>query len=355
MKPLLSILSPLQPLLLATALLLPSVSLGKASTWKELNGTSFQGECLRTYGPYVLFKTKNNRSKLVPFSHLSAEDCVRVHKESAASSGEPVAWGKSEDATARELVGRLARLQDGKLVPADVSTRPTPDFIVAFFGSRGNGDAWAAVEELRKLHTRCATEQRPQVSIIFFSRDAKESDHIAFVRDTGMPWLIADYSKTEFTEIKSRYSDAPAPLVVVFARGGVPLFQSTEPKKAAVEDCLKRFVTFLDLQAPNAVASFKERYYYWANVQPVLHQGDTCGPTMIGSLLNVRSLKEEGLGAFSAQLQISAQGRVENAELTGVPPSLTEKVTEGLRRSLFVPAIDHGKAVAGTYTYNYQP
>ncbi len=355
MKPFHCHLAPVRLLVLSAALLLPVMSHGKPSTWSELNGASFQGECIRTYGPYALFKTKNAHSKLVPLSHLSPADCLRVHKESGASQANALPWGKSDDAVARELVGRLARLQDGKLIPAEVAALPTPDFIVAFFGSRGTGDSWDAVEQLRKLHTRCSTEPHAKVSVIFFSRDAKESDQIAFVRDTRMPWLVADYNKTEFTDLKSRYSDSPAPLVVILARGGIPLFQSLEPKKAAVADCLRRFETFLDLQNPNAVASFKERYHYLAAVQQALHQNDSCGPTLVGSLLNVNALREEGLGAFSALLQVSAQGRVENAELTGVPAALHEKVQEGLRRSLFVPAMDHGKAVAGTYQYVCQP
>jgi hypothetical protein len=90
-------------------------------------------------------------------------------------------------------------------------------------------------------------------------------------------------------------------------------------------------------------------------VRPVQFAESKAEPMLLIDPLKTDALRQRGVAGVEANFEVGVDGRAREVELlpdSQIPPPLVAAITDALRRSAyFLPAIDHGAAVAGKFHY----
>ena len=328
-----------------------------SEVWQDTEGNKFRGEAAEVIGPLALFRVSRTTGRRIPLHLLTPDECVRFHQQAVAKPARAADWAEAKSAISQELLGRVLRVQDDRLVPAELKGRPEPEFFILFFASHGEGKSWEMLGTAGPLYAQAQAEFPGLVEALFFGVGHNGTDHADMAVSMKLPWLVADLSEERHMPLISEFAPANSYGMVVVNRDGVPLFSSPADSAAAVQQVMNDLLELLQLMRRDNPASWKDREYYWRAVQPVAHAAGRCEPMLIGDPLRAEALRQHGVFRFDAAIQVAADGHVSGAVVKpggDLPAELTAPIGEALRQAVFVPAVDAGKWVAGDYTYHFE-
>ena len=172
--------------------------------------------------------------------------------------------------------------------------------------------------------------------------------------NTKGDWLFTNFE----TEVQMRTLKQMIPTnlygILFVTRDGVPLFGPQANTEEQIKGIFEKVNGLLKHVVPTDPRGWKAEGYYLAAVQPVAYAHGHADPTMIGNPLSAATLKQMKIMKVDATFQIAADGSITSVEVdpATVPEKLVPMFTNGFKKCLFVPAVDNGAFVAGTYHYH---
>jgi hypothetical protein len=326
----------------------------KTSSWPDAQGASFRGEPVEILGPFVLFRTGGNNGRRLLLRGFSPEDCRRIEAEIALRPPRASTLAEAKGDATSELVGNVLQLRGKTLVPADLSHLVEPALVLVLCGSHNDGESWAMAGNLQALDRRVDRVFPGLVATLFMGARHNEAEHRAMAVESGMPWLIADFSHERTMHSLNRCIPAEGTNMVLVSREGVPLLaaQATDVNAMRLfEDQVSELLWQINPANPGG---WKDRLHYLAATRTREFASSHAEPLLVGNPLRADGLRQYGVKRIAAHLEIAADGKVTPTLLSGpddVPPQLAQPLTGALRQTVVAPAIDHGAAVAGTLEY----
>lgn len=336
---------------------LPFTAAAGTEEWNDTQGNRFRGEPAEELGPLALFRTPHMAGRRLPFHVLSPEDCVRFSAELRTHPPRAADWAHANGLLSRELVGNLLRVENDQLVPADLSARPEPEFLILFFASHSEGPSWEMMGSARPLYEKIQKDYPGMVEAVFYGTSDTKADHIDMAVSMRVPWLVTEFhSQRSMSTVSGLISGAKYGLTIV-NRDGVPLFSSSGDKAADVKQAMNDLLALLDLLRPANPRAWQDRAYYLRAVQQAAYAQGRCDPVLVGNPLLPEGLRQRAVFRFDATIQVAADGHVTAAALKpggDLPSGLEAPLGQALQKALFVPAVDHGKFVDGAYQYHFE-
>jgi len=323
-----------------------------ANEWKDLKGGTFKGEAMGTAGPVALFRTGGTSSKFIPLRALSPDDCVRYYQAAARRSPRAAAWSQAKGEATADLVGRVRRLEDREARPLEFDTLPEPEFIVGLFIGRREGNVSHLLDNLGPFVTRVQRVYPGEVvTVVMPTRQANLEARWLPAR----PWLFGDPGKLGGSRLMDRFAPAEGMVAVLMTREGLPLFGSAVNDIVDVTKFVDGASDFLWELNPANPRAARDRAHYLRAVRPVEFAEKSTGPLLVIDPLRPEPLRARGVTGISATLAVGPEGEVtavDVAEGPGLPTPLVRPLAEALRRNaFFLPAVERGTPVAGTYVY----
>lgn len=339
-------------LLLGIAL---SSAKAKSSEWKTARGETFRGEPVEQLGPFVVFRTAGGGGRRVPMGSFSAEDCQRIHAVISRRPPRGATLARATGAATAELKGNMQRVQDQALVPDDLSGRPEPQMLLLLCGSHNDADGWFMASNLLPFYRRVQRVYPGVLEAVFLGvrHEADQQRNIAV--SSGMPWLIADYFRQRTLSFAHYLPRAEGANLVLLSREGVPLAHGRGGDAKSVQEFFDQVSTLLTLLDPDNPATWRDRLHYLRAVRLVEFAQGRSAPVLVGNPLRVDGLRRHGVKRVAARLEVSAEGKVAPALLSGpedVPSGLADAVVASLEHAVVLPAIEQGRPVAGTLDFD---
>lgn len=340
--------------LLTGGLALPAV--GRTSTWTDNQGTSFRAEPVEILGPFALFTTGPTAGRRTLLRGLAPEECQRFYRETADRPPRADSWTKARGLITADLAGRLQRVSQRQLVPADLNALPEPEVVVLLFGSHNDGESWSMVHSFIPTHRRIQQVYAGRCQTVFFGVRHNALQHQRIAIEAGMPWLVTDAGEQRAMSRVSRFAPGAGIHMVAVSRDGAPLLSSPARTPAEVMQFIDGLNDLLRQTDPLLPATWRDRQHYLAAVRPLQFATGESGPVLIGDPLRSDGLRQRGIQLVQARLEVTAEGRVTSATVEpvgGVSAALAGPLAEALRRAVLSPAIAQGKAVASTFSYHH--
>ena len=341
----------LNPALVATAL-------ASNQEWKDPQGNSFKGDPSEVLGPLGLFQTSHTSGRMLPWRALSAGDCVRFYEVTRNKPARADDWALAKSVISQEIAGRVMRLQGDRLVEDDLKGRPEPEFLIVFFADNDIGKSWEMLGHSISPFTRLQEAFPGQVEGLFYGLRHSAALHKSMAVSSKLPWLVADYHDEKRMERITGFvppEDGSFSMVVV-NRDGVPVFSANNPEEAAIDKLFAYLKGLLELMRPANPHSWPDRTYYLRAVQPVAFANGHADPVLVGNPLVPEGLKKNNILQVDASIEVDANGKVTDVALKSdgiANQSMIAPLNEALKKAcVFVPAVENGKFVAGTYPYH---
>jgi len=343
---------------IAWALLLSSaiLSSAKVEPWADTQGNTFKGEPAEVFGPLAVFRTSSGGGRRLPWRLLSPADCVRFHEAVARKTPRADDWAKAKGLLTFDLLDRVKQRKDGPLVKASLAGRPEPLLLVTFFVDNSEGKSWDLLGQSSSPFQDLARKYSGQIEGIQFGINHSKEEHNNMALHMNVPWLLVDYSDQGRIQLLLDHSPPKSEFrLVVFTRDGVPIFAANNPGPTEIQKLFADLGALLDLQRPDNSRTWADRAHYLTAIQPVLHRNDASGPILVGDPLVPQGLRDRKIFRVEARIEVGADGKATNVALKedgGGPAAVTAALADALKKAtVFVPAVDHGKLVAGTYDY----
>jgi len=322
--------------------------------WKDIKGGAFKGEPVETMGPLVLFRTGGTTSKFMPMRALSAEDCVRFYQATAGRPPRAAKWTDAQGKASSELIGRLMRVENGKFKPVDLEKLPEPELFIVLFRSRQSGGSWRLFDNLAPFLSRIQRVYPGRVASVVMS--TWDSGFDAKALPSNRAWNIVDPKKQSDMKLLSRFVPGGGFVMMLMTREGVPLFGG--PANEVVD--LMRFVDgvsdMLWQLNPANPRTARDRAHYLGAVRPREFAQGRADPLLLADMFRLEGLRQNGIARIEAKLAVAADGTVGAVELlpeSAMPAAVKAPIAEAIRKmGFFVPAIENGVPVPGSYTYS---
>lgn len=342
---------------LAAIGLAPAVD-AASQEWKDPQGNSFKAEASEVLGPLGLFQTGRAGSRLMPWRALAPADCVRFHEQSGRKAARADDWAQAKGAVSVELRGRVHRVEGDKLVEASLAGRPEPQFFVVFYANNSVGKSWDMLGHAIEPFNRLQQAFPGQIEGLFFGMWHKNDEHRAMALQMKLPWLVADYNeehKLATVAALAPLADHEAFSLIVINRSGVPVFSASSPDTLAIDKVLADLTGVLELMRPGNPRGWPDRAYYLRAVQPVAFAAGHADPVLVGNPLVPEGLRKNHVARVDAIITVAADGSVTGVDLKPdekTSAKMAAALVDALTKAcLFVPAVDHGQFVAGTFHY----
>ncbi|HLP06515.1 MAG TPA: hypothetical protein VK178_00005, partial [Opitutaceae bacterium] len=309
----------------------------------------FRGEPAELFGPFALFRTDEAAGRRVPLRALDGAAAVRFANELAATPGASLV---------AELRGRVLSVQNGKLVPVDLSNRPAPEVLVVFYCSQSVASSQTMVVNFGRTFERLRAVYGSRIELLLCGVQTDAAAHQTFALSTWNPGLVTDYRAQSSMPSLMRHAPTDDIRAVALSRTGVELAVSQLRSLAELRRFIDQVTDLLYLLAPDSPATWADRLQYLNTTRLAAYAHAAAGPQLIGSPLRPDALRRKGVTDIEAQIEVGADGRATAVTLApgcGVPETLRATISDGLRRGIaFSPAIDNGRPVAGTYQFRYE-
>jgi hypothetical protein len=332
----------------------------RSEQWKNAKGETFEAEPSDIIGPWALF----DDSTLVPLATLTDEDCVRFQKglkDQPARAGD---WKNATSKVSSELFGRLMHYEGDSnshaLTADDETGRPEPEFFIIFYTTSDKNHSWDLLRRSTPaLYAKLDRDYPGLVQgVVFGVGENSAQDHYDNAVNTKGEWMYALFA--DENKMRTLQHRIPTNLygIVVMTRDGVVLFappDSTTDEQ--VKDAFDKFSAMLSHMRPTDTKVWAARAHYFRAVQPVEFAGGKCDPLLMGNPLVESTLRAMNIFQVDATFQVAADGRIMSVEVKSaeMTKSQLKQFEDGFRRGcLFVPAVDHGKFVDGTYHYHME-
>lgn len=321
--------------------------------WPDPKGGTFHGTPVEALGPLVLFRTGATSSKFLPMRALSPEDCVRFYRATAGRPGRTERWSEARGAATSEFIQRLQRVENHELHPADLSLLPEPELLIVLIGSRRAKDVYHLLDNLAPFVGRVQRVYPGRVATVLMS--SWGSDFNPRVLPSVRTWLLVDPSKQDEMKLLSRFVPSGGFVMLLMTREGIPLFGAPANDVADIMKFVDGASDFLWQLNPANPRTARDRAHYLRAVRPVEFAERKTGPLLLADLLRPEGLSKKGITRIAARYEVAADGSVGQVELlpgSDVPEPVRPALDGAIRRSmLFMPAMENGMPVAGSYDY----
>jgi hypothetical protein len=342
--------------IVALTLLFPLLLSGRREEWTDLDGNTFKGEPAGIIGPLALFSTGSSSGRHVLLSKLSPADCVRFHQAWQALPPRASAWAEARARVTDDCPGRVGHLRDGEFVALDLGEVPEPKLLLVFFASHSAGRSWSLMGDATDAYHALRREFPGELEGLYVGMRHNGGEHLKLARDMNLPWLVADYAKQRGLSTIELFAPPQAPAVALLHRHGVPIMVDAGKETKDVHRVLEAARAFLEADQPDNPRTWPHLRYFFHHARLGIHLREAVPPRAVGSPLNASALEQFGVSAFRATLEVGADGVVTEAKVEpgpGIPGELVPDVEKALLMTPVVPAIDRGKAVAGTLEIRY--
>lgn len=325
-----------------------------AMEWKDPKGATFRGEPVETLGPLVLFRTGATTSKFMPMRGLPPEDCVRFFQATAGRPARAAKWSEAQGRATSEFIGRLMRVENGKLKPVDLTALPEPELLIVLFRSRQSGASWHLFDNLTPFLSRIQRVYPGRVaSVVMSTWDAGSQ---ASGLPTSRSWQVVDPRKQAEMKLLARFVPGGGFVMMLMTREGVPLFGGPANDIVEVMQFVDGASNMLWQLNPANPRTARDRAHYLGAVRPVEFAQGRTEPVLLADMFRVEGLRQNGIGRIEAKIEVAADGKVSGVELlpgSELPAGLRPAISEAIRKmAAFVPAIENGVAIPGAYRYS---
>lgn len=347
---------------LFSAAILASVSafapaaFSKAEDWQDTQGMKFHGEPTELLGPFAVFRTSRNTGLRVALHLLTPADCVRVYEGLKNQPARAEKWANATGEATHELINRVLRVDKDQLVPVNFATRPEPAVLVVFYVNNEEPESWDLLRDASAPFIKLQHDFPGQVEGVMYGIRHKKTEHTSMAMSLKVPWLVTDfYEQGSLNSLNQFVPDSC--ILMVLTRDGVPLFSVEKPTTATVTHLFGELSSFLDLVRPENPKGWSPRGYYWSAVQPVVHAHDHADPVLVGNPLMAQGLIQRKVFRFDAEIHVSADGSITGVKTLPndlLPDKMAAPISDGLKKAVFVPAVQDGKFVDGVYLYHFR-
>ena len=342
--------------LLCSTVLLSEPATGATPEWKDGKGATFRGEPVEALGPLATFRTGSVSSKFLPMRAFSAEDCVRFYQAIASRPARAARWSEAKGQASGELVGRLQISDRGQLKAFDFTATPEPELLIVLYGGRRNPDAAPPYFLLDNLGPFISRVQRVYpdriATVVWANRQAN-------LNLKSLPgarsWLVIDPEKLSGMKVVSRFAPGEGFVMVLMTREGVPLLGGPANDVGEVMKFVDGASDILWQINPDNPRAARDRLHYLRAIRPTEFAQGNSEPMLLIDPLRVDVLRQRGVKRIDAKFELKADGGVAQVEIlpsSEFPQPLAAPLTEALRtNAYFLPAIEQGAAVPGSYRY----
>lgn len=339
-------------LLIGTAISLPAA---KKSVWQDAQGTIIKGTPVEVLGPFALFRDGPKRGSRVLLRGLLEEDCRRFFTATQERSELGPSFAEATGAITSLFDGRVNRVRDEKLVPADLSGRAEPELLVVLYGHPHNGNSWRGLGNFISVYHRLKRVLGDRIEFVFFGAVHEPREQTQIATAMHMPWLIADAKLGRRARALADLARSKETRLMVMSRDGAPMLNGHAEDLASTLQFIDQLGGLVGLMNPPNPRAWKDRQHYYGAVRSLQYAQRDTEPEMIGNPLRPVTLRDYGVGHISAELVIDAAGNVAAVELlpqSDVPADLINPLSTAIQRSaVFLPAMQNGQAAAGVYQY----
>jgi hypothetical protein len=355
-------------MLLPSRLVLLSVLLSTAAVfgadsatqeWKDPKGGTFKGEPVEVIGPLALWRTGSLSSKFHPLRTLSPEDCVRFYQATAGQPPRAERWSDAKGRATSEFIGRLQRRKDGKLQPVDFSSLPEPELLIVVFASRNARDLSLMIGNLGPFVNRVRRVYPGRVATVVMSSQGGRSGQGNGVNLASLSeaWLIVDPSKQDGLKTLAHFVPQGGFVMMLMTRHGVPLYGAPAQDVTDVMHFIDGTSDMLWQLNPANPRTSRDRAHYLRAIRPVEFAQGKAEPLLLADMFRADGLRQNGIVRVEAKIDVAADGFVTAAEMlptAELPAKIAPALAEAIRRTAqFVPAIENGTPVAGSYNYTF--
>jgi hypothetical protein len=333
-----------------------AVAGARAEEWKNGKGETFTATPSEVLGPWALF----DDGTFVPLSSLSNDDCVRFYKD-LKDSGAPekaADWKQATSKISSELFGRLLRSSGSELAPDNESGRPEPEFYIIFFTQGDKNMSWNELQRSTpQLYADVMKSYPDMVQGVVFGVGDSAQDQFDISVNTKGDWMYTVFE----TEVQMRTLTHLIPSnfygIVVMTRNGVALAGPDSTTDDQVKATFGKLTSLLAHMKPNDPKVWIAKAHYYMAVQPAAYANGRSDPMLMGNPLVAATLRKMKIFKVDATFHVAADGKVASVDVTpyDMAPATVKMFEDGFQRgTLFVPAVDHGKFVDGTYSYHME-
>lgn len=330
----------------------------KSEDWIDTQGAKFRGAPSELIGPFAIFRTGASTGRRVPLTLLKPGDCVRFAEALQSQPPRAADWAGAKGAISGDLSGNVLRVENGKLVPADLRGRAEPQFFILFVVRHSIGPSWEMMGASMEKYAEIQKRFPGQVEAVMVGHGHSRGDHVKMATGMNVPWLVTDLMSQAGMPAVLRHATGEPPFLAIVTREGVPLLSSVADTKAKVAQTLAGFVELLEAVQPGNPRSWAPREHYFRAVQPAAHRTGRAAPVLVGDPLKPDALQANGIERFEAVLQVTADGKVLDVVMqpgAKMPDAFVDPVRLALAQAVLVPAVAEGKFVAGELPYRFPP
>jgi hypothetical protein len=326
----------------------------KSEEWKNAKGETFSAAASDIIGPWAQF----DDGTLVPLSALSTEDSVRFYQRLKDVPARADNWKNATSKISAELYGRLNRYAGAELAADIEDGRQEPEFFIIFFTTGDKNMSWNELQRSTpELYANMVKDYPDLVQGVVFGVGDTAQDQFDISVNTKGDWLFTTFE----TEVQMRTLTHLIPTnlygIVVMTRDGVPLFGPDSATDEQVKATFDRFRGLLEHMRMNDPKVWIARAHYYLAVQPVAFAHGHSDPMLMGNPLVASTLRKMKIYKVDATFHVAADGKITGVDVTpyDMPPATVKLFTDGFQRGcVFVPAVDDGKFVDGTYKYHME-
>lgn len=348
----------LTPIRILWALALSStvIASAKIEEWKDTQGNVFKAEPAEALGPFALFRTSTGAGRRLPWRALAPADCVRF-EEQAGSKPEPSArWADANGELTGRLRGYLRTYQDVNLVTADLNAQPEPLLLIVFYVENSASGAWDMITKAIAPYKALREKNPAQVAAIQYGVNHGVREHNDMALRANVPWLLVAHDEQQRIQALHRLSPKRGEFALyALSRDGVPIFGANNPDEAAVNQFFADATALLGLLRPGNPHGWPDRAHYLSALHAARHQNDRASPVLVGDPLVPQRLKQAGIFRVEAKIEVGADGKATAVTVKddgSIPANVIPQLAAPLQRAtVFVPAVDRGQFVPGTYDY----
>jgi hypothetical protein len=326
----------------------------RSEAWKDAGGNTFSAGASEVLGPWAVF----DNGTLVPLSALSNEDCLRFYERLKDVPARASNWKDATSSVSAELYGRLLHYNGNDLVKDDEQGRIEPEFYMIFYSTNDKNMTWNMLRRSTPdLYSKMIKRFPELVQGVVFGVGEEMSDHFELAVNTHGEWMYTVFQE----EVKMRTLKTTIPTnlygIVVVTRNGVPLFGPDASTEEEVKATFDKFTAMMKHVQGQDIHDWVSRAHYYRAVQPVAFASGHSDPLLMGNPLVPAVLRQMKIYKVDATFNVGADGTITAVAIKpGEMAPATEKMfSDGFQRGcLFVPAVDNGKFVDGTFEYHME-
>ena len=334
-------------------LLAPLAASAKVSAWSDGKGGTFRGEPAQVLGPFALFSGGGNGRRVL-LRTLSDDECRRFFTEIAARPPRAATLAAAKGDATSDLVGRVLRVENRELVPADLTHTLEPELVLVLSGSHNEAEGWVMVSNLGPLDERVNRVFPGLMTTVFLGARHDAGQHHDMAVEASMHWLVADFAKQREMATLRRFVPAEGSSMVLVSREGVVLAGGRGTDVTTMRAFTDQVADFLWAINPENGASWGDVLHYLNATRPLQFATGHGDPVLVGNPLRAAGLRRHGIKRVAAKLAVDANGKVTPTLVSGpddFPAELAPALSAALAQAVVAPAIDHGHAVAGELAY----